>query len=332
MNKYLTEILNKMTQSEKFIHTAVLLEEGVNSLAIQPDGIYIDATFGRGGHSQKIVQQLGKNGRLICIDKDPEAIAAAYELFSQDERVTIKQGSFRSIQQIATDLDIIGKVNGILFDLGISSPQIDDPKRGFSFSKEGPLDMRMDPQTGKSAKEWINAAKVDEIAWVLKRFGEEKFAKRIARNIVTARTLNPIETTTMLSQIISQAIPIKDKHKHPATRSFQAIRIFINQELEDLTEALEAVPNLLAPKGRLAVITFHSLEDKIVKRFMEKNTTSQLLSKIPLRQDEIYIPFTVVHKRIEVKEVEKMNNVRARSAKLRVLEKNSKNSIKGVKL
>ena len=250
-----------MTQAAE--HITVLLHEAVEGLAIKPDGIYVDGTFGRGGHSRLILQQLGPNGRLIAIDRDPQAIAEAAKI--QDPRFEIVHGPFSGIASYLDERGLLGKVDGFLLDLGVSSPQLDDAERGFSFMKDGPLDMRMDPTSGQSAAEWLARADVDDIAWVLKTFGEERFAKKIGRAIVHDRVEKPFTRTRQLAELIARLIPNKEKNKHPATRSFQAIRIYINSELEEVERAMEGALTVLAPAGRLAIISFHSLEDRLVK-------------------------------------------------------------------
>ncbi|MEY0880038.1 16S rRNA (cytosine(1402)-N(4))-methyltransferase RsmH [Providencia stuartii] len=277
-----------MTQ-QQFKHVTVLLDEAVNGLNIKPNGIYIDGTFGRGGHSRLILSQLNEQGRLIAIDRDPEAIKAAQEI--EDPRFMIKHGSFSAIAEYVEEEGLVGKIDGVLLDLGVSSPQLDDPERGFSFMRDGPLDMRMDPTKGQSAQQWLMNAQADDIAWVLKTFGEERFAKRIAKAIVE-RNHNPEETpltrTRELAELIAKVSPIKERHKHPATRSFQAIRIYINSELEEIEQALEGAVSVLAPEGRLSVISFHSLEDRLVKRFIRQNSKGPSVpAGIPLTEAQI---------------------------------------------
>ncbi len=299
-------------------HLPVLLSECIEALRIDPTGIYIDATFGRGGHSLKILEKL-TTGRLICIDKDPEAIAYGQALLGHDPRVSFYHVSFEQLGDLAKSFDLAGKINGILMDLGVSSPQLDQAQRGFSFNKEGPLDMRMNPETGISAKEWVNSATQDDIKKVLKIYGEEKFAGRIASFIVNLRGQKPIETTTQLAEIIKNAIPIYTPNKHAATKSFQAIRIFINQELSNLEKALVVSEKLLAPQGKLAIITFHSLEDRIVKqRFASRIQRPD--HRLPLTEDQIKLNFSV-GKRQAPSQTEIDMNPRSRSATLRVLEK-----------
>ncbi|ARU95155.1 16S rRNA (cytosine(1402)-N(4))-methyltransferase RsmH [Tatumella citrea] len=272
--------------SENFKHTTVLLDEAVNGLNLQEDGIYIDGTFGRGGHSRLILSRLGKNGRLIAIDRDPQAIAAAAEI--NDPRFSIIHGPFSGLAEYTDSLGLRGKINGILLDLGVSSPQLDDAERGFSFMRDGPLDMRMDPTRGQSAAEWLLQAEEQDIAFVLKAYGEERFAKRIARAIVERNREQPMTRTKELAEVIYNATPVKDKFKHPATRSFQAIRIWVNSELEEISQALNGALTALAPEGRLSVISFHSLEDRLVKRFMrDQSRGAQVPSGLPLTEAQL---------------------------------------------
>lgn len=299
-------------------HQPVLLSECIEALNIDPTGIYIDATFGRGGHSQKILEKL-TTGRLICIDKDPEAIAYGQELLGHDNRVSFYHLSFEELEDLVQSFGLTSKINGILMDLGVSSPQLDQAERGFSFNKNGPLDMRMNPEKGISAKEWVNSATQDEIKKVLKVYGEEKFAGRIASFIVNLRAQKPIETTVQLAEIVKNAIPVYTPNKHAATRSFQAIRIYINQELSNLEKALAISEKLLAPKGKLAVITFHSLEDRIVKKhFASKIERPD--HRLPLTEDQIKLNFSVGKRQVP-SQTEVDTNPRSRSATLRVLEK-----------
>ena len=254
---------------ENYKHTTVLLDEAVNGLNIRPDGIYIDGTFGRGGHSRLILSQLGEEGRLLAIDRDPQAIAVAKTI--DDPRFSIIHGPFSALGEYVAERDLIGKIDGILLDLGVSSPQLDDAERGFSFMRDGPLDMRMDPTRGQSAAEWLQTAEEADIAWVLKTYGEERFAKRIARAIVDARQKGPIDTTLQLAHIVEMAYPPAWRAKarrHPATRTFQALRMAVNDELGELRRFLDAVLGRLRIGGRLAVISFHSLEDRMVKQAM----------------------------------------------------------------
>lgn len=272
--------------SDNFKHTTVLLDDAVGGLNIQPEGIYIDGTFGRGGHSRLILSQLGEKGRLIAIDRDPQAIAAAEQI--DDPRFSIIHGPFSQLGDYVESLGLVGKIDGILLDLGVSSPQLDDAERGFSFMRDGPLDMRMDPSQGESAAQWLMRAAEEDIAFVIKTYGEEKFGKRIARAIVERNRLAPMTRTKELAEVIAAAMPVKDKHKHPATRSFQAIRIWINSELEEIERALASSIKALAPKGRLSIISFHSLEDRLVKRFMRTHSRGvQVPAGVPMTEAQI---------------------------------------------
>lgn len=304
------------------VHQSVLLDESIKGLNIKSSGIYFDGTFGRGGHSKELLKHLDEKGRLFAIDKDLEAIQHAKEQFSADQRFTIFHGSFAQIAEFAQQAEVLGAVDGILLDLGVSSPQIDNPERGFSFMQDGPLDMRMDKTQGLSAERFVNQAEADEMAKVFREYGEERFAGRIARAIVEARTLEPITTTLQLAELVKAANPKWEKHKHPATRVFQAIRIHVNQELNDLKLCLEHCLKVLAPNGRLAVISFHSLEDRIVKQFMrDKEQGIKPPKEVPLRYEEMKTDFRRVGKAIMPQEDEVKNNVRARSAVLRIGEK-----------
>ncbi|MFU2089522.1 16S rRNA (cytosine(1402)-N(4))-methyltransferase RsmH [Avibacterium avium] len=309
-------------------HFTVLLNEAVDGLALKEKGIYIDGTFGRGGHSRLILSRLSQDGRLIAIDRDPRAIAAATQI--QDPRFQIEHNSFSAIPEICEKLGLVGKIDGILLDLGVSSPQLDEAERGFSFMKDGPLDMRMDTTQGLSAAEWLQQVSEQDLAWVLKTFGEERFAKRIAQAIVNynknARQngTEPLNRTLQLAELIAQSVPFKDKHKHPATRSFQAIRIFINAELEELERVLQGALQVLAPQGRLSIISFHSLEDRMVKHFMRKQSKGESLPKgLPLREDQIQRSQTLktIGKAIMPSEQEIAQNARSRSAVLRIAER-----------
>lgn len=304
------------------MHQSVLLNESIQGLAIKPDGIYFDGTFGRGGHSQEILSHLGDKGKLFAIDKDVEAIEHAKDHFGADKRFHIFHGSFANIRGFASDAHVLGLVDGILLDLGVSSPQLDNPERGFSFMQQGPLDMRMDTTQSISAAQFVNEAEVDEMASIFKLYGEERFAGRIARAIAKAREETPITTTLQLADIVKEANPKWEKHKHPATRVFQAIRIHVNQELSDLNRCLEQCIEILAPGGRLAVISFHSLEDRIVKQFMrDKEQGNRPPAEVPLRYEDIKTNFKRVGKAVMPQQDEINSNVRARSAVLRIGEK-----------
>lgn len=303
-------------------HQPVLLSEVVTLLAVVPDGTYVDGTYGRGGHSQAILDRLGQHGRLVVIDRDPEAVAAAGQRFGGDARVVIKHGSFADIGAIMEEQGLQGRVNGVLLDLGVSSAQLDTAGRGFSFQHDGPLDMRMDPSSGQSAAQWLAQADQRDIAAVLFEFGEERYGRRIARAIVNARDEAPIETTGRLAAIIAKAVPTRERGKDPATRSFQAIRIFINRELEALRGFLSQSLALLAPGGRLAVISFHSLEDRVVKRFIRDQARGDdLPPDLPVRDTDRHPRMRPVGKPVHPGEAEVARNPRARSAVLRVAEK-----------
>jgi 16S rRNA (cytosine1402-N4)-methyltransferase len=308
--------------AEHYSHQPVLLKEALDALNIQPQGKYVDGTFGRGGHAKEIVQRLGPEGRLLVMDKDPQAIAVAKQLFADDARVIIAKGSFAMLKHKVGELDWIGAVDGILLDLGVSSPQLDDSDRGFSFRREGILDMRMDPESGRSAAEWIAQVKEQELATVLREYGEERYAKRIARAIVKAREMQPITTTRQLAEIITQANPKWETGKDPATRSFQAIRIFINNELEDLQACLAQVTDLLKTGGRLVIISFHSLEDRIVKRFIRDQAKGDRYpAGLPVTLAQLNPRLKPIGKAIRPSHEEVAVNPRARSSVLRVAEK-----------
>ena len=309
-----------------FDHQSVLLDEALESLNIRPDGIYIDATFGRGGHSRAILQQLGVEGRLIAFDQDPEAVAYAEEHFVasslNEPKFTIVHGNFSQVADVIQQQGLDQKIDGVLMDLGVSSPQLDDAGRGFSFLRSGPLDMRMDTTRGMTAAEWLAKVRPADLIHVLRKYGEERFAKRITAAIVDRREQREITETGDLAEIISEAIPVKEKFKHPATRSFQAIRIFINQELLAIEQGLQGAASVLAKGGRLAVISFHSLEDRIVKRFMRDiSSRPKLPAGLPVMEADIDVPFRLVGKSVTASAEELEQNPRARSARLRVLER-----------
>lgn len=305
---------------DSFQHQAVLLEEAVSSLSVRGEGLYLDATFGRGGHSRAILAELTEQGRLFTLDKDPQAISAGMEKWSEDPRFSIVQGSFAEMDRMVQEWGIERNLDGILLDLGVSSPQLDDPERGFSFRKDGPLDMRMDPTKGVSAAEWIAETPEREMTRVFWEFGEERHARRIARSIVKVRQQQCLETTTQLAGLIESTIGKREK-KHPATRCFQAIRIFVNNELGDLAAGLIAAIRQLRPGGRLVVISFHSLEDRLVKRtFREAVRPGKVRRNIPEHPD--WSPsLKLVGKPIRPSENEISANPRARSAIMRVAEK-----------
>lgn len=305
-------------------HQPVMLREAIEALSVQLNGFYIDGTYGRGGHTKGILEKLSSQGRLWTIDKDLEAIQEAKCCFSSDERVMVHHGSFAEIAALAKQYHVLGHVNGILLDLGVSSPQLDDASRGFSFSQEGPLDMRMNKEQGEDAASWLNRVSDFDMASVLKTYGEERFARRIAQAIVEARRLSPISTTTELARVIAAAIPTREKHKHPATRSFQAIRIFINRELDELEKCLEQCLDVLSIGGRLVVISFHSLEDRIVKRFIRKHEKGERgLVHLPIREAERKFQprLKTIGKASKASLTEIKQNPRSRSAVMRVAEK-----------
>ncbi|MCB1790989.1 MAG: 16S rRNA (cytosine(1402)-N(4))-methyltransferase RsmH [Gammaproteobacteria bacterium] len=307
--------------SAKSPHLPVLLDEAIDALAIRPDGFYIDGTFGRGGHSQRILDALGDHGRLLAFDKDDEAIAAARVRFGGDPRFSIVHGSFADLAAEVAERGMSKRVDGLLLDLGVSSPQLDDAARGFSFLNDGPLDMRMDRTRGQSAADWLATADESDIATVLHEYGEERFARRIARAIVARRQQTAFTATRDLADLVAQACPIKEKHKHPATRTFQAIRIFINRELDDLQQCLRSVIGVLARGARLVVISFHSLEDRIVKRFMRDEARGPRLPKgLPVMHAATQGSLRLVGKSLRAGEAEIATNPRARSAVLRVAE------------
>ncbi len=309
-----------MTEEPVATHLPVMLGPVLEGLAIEPAGVYVDGTFGRGGHSQAILDRLGSTGRLIGFDKDPVACGHAWQQWGKDARFEIQRGSFAQMSQALAERDLLGRVNGILLDLGVSSPQLDNAERGFSFQHDGPLDMRMDPEQGESVAAWLAKASVEDIARVLWQYGEERFSRRIAAAIVEARESQPIIGTAQLAGLIRSAIPAATHGRiHPATRSFQALRIYINKELEDLEAVLPQCLAALAPGGRLAVISFHSLEDRIVKRFM-RNQAQPAQSPLPMAP---VVPAALkLHGRAQrASEAEIAANPRARSAVLRVAER-----------
>lgn len=305
-----------------FNHQSVLLEEALASLNIRPAGTYIDATFGRGGHSLAILQRLNEKGRLIAFDQDPEAVAFAKQQFADEPRLTIEHCNFNQVADVIRQYDLTNKIDGVLMDLGVSSPQLDDAGRGFSFMRSGPLDMRMDTSRGVTAREWLAQVKSADLIRVLKKYGEEKFAKRITAAIIDTRSTREITETGDLAEIISNAIPVKEKHKHPATRSFQAIRIFINEELQAVEQGLKGAASILSKGGRLSVISFHSLEDRIVKRFMrDASSRPKLPAGLPVMEADIEVPYKLVAKPVIAGAEELEKNPRSRSARLRVLER-----------
>jgi 16S rRNA (cytosine1402-N4)-methyltransferase len=301
------------------VHTAVLLPQVLAALNIQASGTYVDATFGRGGHAGAILEKLISNGRLLCLDRDPTAVAAARARFSQDSRVSIFLAPFSSLAACADQVQPGLKFDGILFDLGVSSPQIDDAARGFSFMQDGPLDMRMTAGEGMSAADVVNRAPLEELIRIFREYGEERMAPRIARAIVKDREVKPFERTLELAGMIERVARSKERHKHPATRVFQALRIHVNGEIKELESALDTALRRLAPQGRLAVISFHSLEDRMVKQFMRRHSLADpMYAGLPNIPEHARPKLKLVGKSIEPDANESSSNPRARSARLRV--------------
>jgi 16S rRNA (cytosine1402-N4)-methyltransferase len=300
-------------------HIPVLLTEALDALAVRPDGVYVDGTFGRGGHSRSLLARLGPAGRLIALDRDPTAIAAGQTI--DDARFTLVHARFAELASVLDDLGVTA-VDGVLLDIGVSSPQLDDAARGMSFRQDAPLDMRMDTSRGETVAKWLARADEADIKEVIRNYGEERFASAIAKAIVAARGERPVDTTYQLAQIVASAVRTREAGQHPATRSFQALRIFINKELEELSLVLPQALDVLKPAGRLAVICFHSLEDRIVKRFMaDQANPPQPPRGMPLRADQLPKPKMTLIARIRAGTEEIARNPRARSATLRVAEK-----------
>ena len=303
-------------------HDTVLLQEAVEALNIQSSGIYVDGTYGRGGHSALILGQLGTQGHLVVTDKDPTAIAHARLQYAEDARVAVWHGSFCEFPEALTVAGLGNRIDGLLLDLGVSSPQIDAAERGFSFMRDGPLDMRMNTAAGDSAAEWLARAPEAEIADVLWRYGEEKFSRHIARKIVSVRIQTPLVTTLQLADLIADVVRKREPGKHPATRSFQAIRIKVNRELEDVELCLRQAVAQLAPGGRLVVISFHSLEDRIVKHYLREVSTPPALPRgLPVMPQQVQPPMRLVGKAVRAGDEEVANNVRSRSAIMRIAER-----------
>ncbi|MFG3694430.1 16S rRNA (cytosine(1402)-N(4))-methyltransferase RsmH [Stutzerimonas stutzeri] len=313
-----------MTQTSAYNHVTVLLDEAVAALAVRADGRYLDGTFGRGGHSRLLLRQLGPDGCLLGFDKDPLAIATGQALAAEDGRFVVVQRSFAELGAEVAQRGWTGTLSGVLLDLGVSSPQLDDPERGFSFLNDGPLDMRMDPSRGISAAEWIATASEEDIARVFKEYGEERFAKRMARAVVQRRAERPFERTADLAQVLTVANPAWEKGKNPATRAFQGLRIFINNELGDLEAGLEAALEALEVGGRLVVISFHSLEDRIVKQFMRRHAKGEadtLPRDLPIIPEKFVPRLKLLGKPQYASAEEVKANPRSRSAVMRVAEK-----------
>ena len=303
------------------LHLPVLHGEVLEALAVKASGVYLDATFGRGGHARSILDSLGPDGRLIVLDRDPQAIEVAKNLFGEDQRVTIIRGSFEMLGELAREHGI-SALDGLLFDLGVSSPQLDEAERGFSFQKDGPLDMRMDNEEGMTAAQWLAEATEDEINQVLWRYGEEKHARRISRAILSRREEKPFERTADLAAVISSAVPRSRERKHPATRTFQAIRIHLNREMQSLESGLDAALEILSPGGRLCVISFHSLEDRMVKRFIRGHSRPDpVYAGLPNIPEHAQPRMKIAGKAVTASEQELNENPRSRSATLRAGEK-----------
>jgi 16S rRNA (cytosine1402-N4)-methyltransferase len=307
---------------DELSHRPVLLDEVVQALRLRADGIYVDGTFGRGGHALAILERLGPHGRLLAFDRDPQAVQAAEEKFFGDTRFSIVRGPFSMMGQTMAARGWRGKIDGILLDLGVSSPQFDDPQRGFSFRHDGPLDMRMDPDSTPSAAQWLNHAEEQEIAAVIREYGEERFARRIAKVICRERAVQPIETTLQLARIVAQAVPTREPGKDPATRTFQALRMHVNRELDELRAVLPCTVEALAPGGRLAVISFHSLEDRMVKHFLRDEAKGDRFPpNLPIRRAQLNPHLRLIGKAMHASAAEVERNPRARSAVLRVAER-----------
>ncbi len=300
-------------------HRTVLLEAAVEALAVRPDGRYVDGTYGRGGHAAQLLERLGPQGRLLVLDRDPQAIAVAHRCHGDDPRVVVVQAAFSTLPAQVAQLGWSGQVDGLLLDLGVSSPQLDEAGRGFSFRHDGPLDMRMDPTTGESAAAWLARVDEGEIAQVLAEYGEERFARRIARALVAARSEAPVTRTAQLARLVASAVPTRERHKDPATRTFQALRIRVNDELGELERLLPALPELLAVDGRLVIISFHSLEDRRVKRFMRDEARGQAHPPgLPVTGWLRAPRLALCGKAVRASEAEVADNPRARSAVMRV--------------
>jgi 16S rRNA (cytosine1402-N4)-methyltransferase len=310
-----------MSQLNQFSHETVLLHETVDAVA-GAEGVYVDGTFGRGGHSRLLLSKISAGSTLVVFDKDPRAIEAAQALAAEDSRVVVVQKGFAELADVLHEKGLSGSVQGILLDLGVSSPQLDDASRGFSFRADGPLDMRMNPDAGVSAAQWIATVRESDLADVLYKFGDEHYSRRIAKAIIKEREAASIESTVQLAEIIKKAHPKWDHKKHPATKSFQAIRIFINGELDELDQVLDSSVSVLAPGGKLAVISFHSLEDRAVKQFIRLQSKGpELPPGLPVMEQDIKREMKAIGKAIKASKGEVEVNVRSRSAVLRVAEK-----------
>ncbi len=308
-------------------HTPVLVDESLVALAPEADGFYVDATFGRGGHTARLLEALGGEGRVLALDRDARAVEAGRQRFSHEVRLTLLHAAFADLATLVPAHAPKNKqgracCNGVLFDLGVSSPQLDDPARGFSFRAQGPVDMRMDATRGEPVSAWLARASLDEIREVIATLGEERFARRVAESIVNARGQQPITSTTQLADIVARAVRTREPGKHPATRTFQALRMFINDELGQLERGLAGAASVLAVGGRLAVITFHSLEDRVVKRFMQRESgVAPELARLPVIPESAQPRFKIVGRKARPSEAERASNPRSRSALLRVAER-----------
>ena len=309
-----------------FAHTPVMLKESIKAMNINPDGAYIDATYGYGGHSKEILNILGTSGHLYAIDKDIYAIKMANSQRNNDKRFTLKHGCFSELDKLSHDWGIHGSVNGILFDLGVSSHHLNEPSRGFSFMNDGPIDMRFDQSNGLSACELIESVDEKTLSDIIWKYGDERYSRRIAKEIILQRERHKIKNTHELVSIIDKAIPKNDKNKHNATRTFQALRIYINKELDVLRDALNSSYNILAPKGRLVLITYHSLEDRVIKDFLSLTDKNRSTPRdLPIKSEFLTKMFQLVKKSIKPTEKEINDNPRSRSAKLNILEKTNEN-------
>jgi 16S rRNA (cytosine1402-N4)-methyltransferase len=303
-------------------HTPVLAGEALAGLALESDGYYVDATFGRGGHTALILQALGREGRVLALDRDPQAIAAGRRRFADEMRLTLLYASFADLATLVPQNAQARACRGVLFDLGVSSPQLDDAQRGFSFRADGPLDMRMDPTHGEPVAAWLARAGVDEIRQVISSFGEERFARRVAQAIVAVRRKRPLTRTAELSAVVAGAVRTREPGKHPATRTFQALRMFVNDELGQLERGLTGALEVLAPGGRLVAISFHSLEDRTVKRFLERESqVDPALRELPVIPPQARPRLKIIGRKLRAGEAELARNPRARSALLRVAER-----------
>jgi len=305
-----------------FEHTPVLLQEVLTALRVREGGRYLDATFGRGGHTAAILERVGEQGRVVAIDRDPQAIRAGHERFAAERRLTLVHSPFSELMRVVMEMGLVGGFDGVLLDLGVSSPQLDDALRGFSFAHDGPLDMRMNDSSGMTAAAWLAKVPEHELARIIREFGEERFAKRIARAIVQSRNEQPITRTTQLAEIVANAVPTREPGKHPATRTFQAIRIQVNHEFEEIETALSGTLAVLAPGGRLCAISFHSLEDGLVKRFMQQQSQEDpVYAGLPMVPEHARPKLTRVGRPVHPSAAEVASNPRARSAIMRVAER-----------